>query len=645
MINNNGILLSSYKEEHERLEELKRLNLLNTEPEEQFDRITALATQIFQVPICIISLVTEDEQWFKSCIGLPKILDDSRRIEREIAFCQIVVAEKKPIIIPDTLLDPRLKENRLVKDYKIRFYTGYPLTTESGNVLGTICLIDGVPRAFSDKDLYILKELSHWVMSEITLRSQLTEYKDIQKDLLLKNEQNKWLQTALEKTDTAVTILDIRSSNLPIVYCNQALSNLYKIPLSELLNTSYVKFRNRYNSSEELDELKIRLVQGQPFNVELCNNKNGELFWTRMHISPVFTESSKPLFTAIVENDITKERLVHQSIINKFNEQSTILNSIPDFFYVTTTEGKLVSWNRAFSSFIEAHSEFTREQSIQSFLPEHEMILYYNTVKEVFKKGSADVELTFQNNATTVPIQLSMTLYKDRNDKILGIACVGKDISERVQLRKDVDYAASIQKSFLPAPIHNDLLHIQNFYKPQNFISGDFFDYKWQGHTLTGYVVDLMGHGLATALQLSALQILMSQADEHNYSLAEKLKFFNQSLLPHFKDGFYATALLFSFNFETNTLTYASAGITHFFHNKEAVQVPGYFLGILPDVEFEEHRINFSSNDEFIFCTDGFYDHIFNQTNQKREKLLNSVESVIQETDIDDVTVIVCKIQ
>lgn len=167
---------SSYLErEKRRLTELYKLDLINTPNEESFDRITRLASRIFQVPISLITLLTEDKQWFKSCVGLTGSILEERSTEREAAFCQYVVLDGNPLVIEDTLEDHRFKHNRLVKEHQIRFYAGVPIITKQNNILGSLCIIDVKPRTLSEDELNKLIDLSYWVKTEIELRSDIIE--------------------------------------------------------------------------------------------------------------------------------------------------------------------------------------------------------------------------------------------------------------------------------------------------------------------------------------------------------------------------------------------------------------------------------------------------------------------------------------
>nr|WP_267888757.1 ATP-binding protein [Bacillus weihaiensis] len=159
--------------ERRRLTELYQLDLVETPEEESFDRITNLASRLFQAPIALFTLITDDKQWFKSCVGLTGELENVRSTDRSVAFCHHVVVERQPIVIEDTLLDDRFKHNRLVEEYGFRFYAGAPVMTKKGNVLGSLCLLDYEPRTFTSRDRQILIDLSQWIVTEIELRTDL----------------------------------------------------------------------------------------------------------------------------------------------------------------------------------------------------------------------------------------------------------------------------------------------------------------------------------------------------------------------------------------------------------------------------------------------------------------------------------------
>lgn len=152
-------------DEVQRLRSLIALGVLDTMPEDRFDRITRLACRAFNVPIALVSLVDRDRQWFKSKQGL-----NACETSREISFCGHAVLQEGPLIVEDALLDPRFADNPLVEgEPKIRFYAGHPVHGVDGMRVGTLCLIDHQPRRLSEEDLMLLKDLAEMIDREFSL--------------------------------------------------------------------------------------------------------------------------------------------------------------------------------------------------------------------------------------------------------------------------------------------------------------------------------------------------------------------------------------------------------------------------------------------------------------------------------------------
>ncbi|MGL5453221.1 MAG: sensor domain-containing diguanylate cyclase [Aeromonas sp.] len=146
-----------------RLSTLRRLSVLDSDAEERFDRLTRLARRVFSVPIAMVSLVDEERQWFKSCIGM-----DTTETPRNISFCGHVIMENRTFIVPDALLDPRFADNPLVVgEPGIRFYAGQPLQIAGGYKLGTLCIVDTVPRVMTQEDIGLLEDLAAMVVREL----------------------------------------------------------------------------------------------------------------------------------------------------------------------------------------------------------------------------------------------------------------------------------------------------------------------------------------------------------------------------------------------------------------------------------------------------------------------------------------------
>jgi diguanylate cyclase (GGDEF)-like protein len=153
-------------DEPARLAALQRYEVLDTAPEHNFDRITQLVQAVLAAPICTIALIDSDRQWFKSCIGLR-----SHETGRDIAFCSHTIQHREPLHVTDALLDPRFASNSLVTgDPFIRSYLGVPLSTPDGYNVGSLCVIDTVPRTYTPAQIDILKNFAALVVDELELR-------------------------------------------------------------------------------------------------------------------------------------------------------------------------------------------------------------------------------------------------------------------------------------------------------------------------------------------------------------------------------------------------------------------------------------------------------------------------------------------
>ncbi|WP_414653665.1 AI-2E family transporter [Geminicoccus sp.] len=154
-------------DEDVRLAALNETGLLDTPPEERFDRITRKLAKAFDVPICLVSLVDEHRQFWKSSTGLPPDLASARQAAREMSICSHVVAANEVIVVEDVLRDKRFANNPWLKERGIRFYAGAPLRTDNGSAIGSLCLIDTVPRSISTRDKAVLQLVADEVMVEV----------------------------------------------------------------------------------------------------------------------------------------------------------------------------------------------------------------------------------------------------------------------------------------------------------------------------------------------------------------------------------------------------------------------------------------------------------------------------------------------
>lgn len=173
------------KQEVERLRALKEYNILDTPAEKEYDDITTLAAHICKTPISLVTLVTEERQWFKSKVGT-----DVCELPRSISFCQHTILQNDILEIEDTLEDERFRQNILVTDPPfIRFYAGAQLITTQGYNLGSLCVLDTVPRKLTEVQRRALTTLARQVVANFELRLKTEQLEKEKLQLKAANEK------------------------------------------------------------------------------------------------------------------------------------------------------------------------------------------------------------------------------------------------------------------------------------------------------------------------------------------------------------------------------------------------------------------------------------------------------------------------
>ena len=184
-------------DESARLDTLNQYEILDTAPEEAFDDLTRRAAKVCGTPIALVSLIDPSRQWFKSKVGVTAC-----ETSRDIAFCAHAILQRTILEVPDALADPRFADNPLVTgDPFIRFYAGTPLITPEGHALGTLCVIDRVPRQLTDAQRQGLADLGRQVV-------RLLEHR-VRKTVLKPNVMSpRWLSWSIGGTCLGIALLD-----------------------------------------------------------------------------------------------------------------------------------------------------------------------------------------------------------------------------------------------------------------------------------------------------------------------------------------------------------------------------------------------------------------------------------------------------
>jgi PAS domain S-box-containing protein len=166
-----------------RLAALRSTALLDSLPEPSFDRLTHLAARVLSTPAAIVTLIDEDRQFFKSSLGLPEPWSSRRQTPLTHSFCKTVVATGHPLVVEDARRHPLVCDNLAIADLGVVAYLGTPLTLPDGEVLGSFCVIDNRPRAWTEEDLETLRDLAASVLTEIVLRIDNAERRRVEEAL------------------------------------------------------------------------------------------------------------------------------------------------------------------------------------------------------------------------------------------------------------------------------------------------------------------------------------------------------------------------------------------------------------------------------------------------------------------------------
>lgn len=255
-------------DEEDRLNVLREYQVLDTFPEQDLDDLTFLASQICETPIALVSLVDHARQWFKSKVGL-----DAPETSREVAFCSHAILQNDIFVVPDSLKDERFHDNPLATGGPhVRFYAGAPLQTPSGHRIGTLCVIDHVPRHLSPEQTAALQALARQVISQFELRlaSARAEMAARTKSLFLANMSHE-IRTPMNGIIGMTNLLLSSTSDRMVIERARVIQNC---------GNSLLDIINDVLDFSKLEAGKVEL-ETQPFNLHATVKEVVELLKTR----------------------------------------------------------------------------------------------------------------------------------------------------------------------------------------------------------------------------------------------------------------------------------------------------------------------------------------------------------------------------
>jgi PAS domain S-box-containing protein len=422
--------------ESERMTALCALEVLDTQAEARFDRITRAAQRHFGVPIALVSLVDAKRQWFKSRQGL-----DATETPRDISFCGHAILSEEVLYIPNTAEDARFADNPLVTGGpEIRFYAGAPLHAPSRERIGTLCIVDSRPRTMGPEDIAMLRDLADCVEAELErtlLRDKETQMRSVQ------NRLNAVIDTVVDgivTIDCHGVIHNFNTAAERIFGYAEAevIGSNVNILMPEPYRAEHDGYLHSYLSTGIRKVIGIgREVTGQ--------RRDGSTFPMDLAVSEMEINNER-MFTGIVRDITGRKRLE-----STHRHQETILQSSDDAITSETMNGIISSWNQGAEKMFGYRADEAIGQSLLMLLPNGLEDEESRILEKISRKEKVEHFETVRRCKSGALIDISVTISPiiDDHENIVGISKIARDITARKHTEAALREAAQMVKAIV----------------------------------------------------------------------------------------------------------------------------------------------------------------------------------------------------
>lgn len=401
-------------DEKKRVQALKSYDILDTLSEEEYDRLTRLASLICKAPISLVTLLDGERQWFKSRQGI-----DITETTRDVAFCKFTILDNKIMEVTDATQDERFKDNEFVTgDAHIRFYAGYPLIDPEGYALGALCVLDTEPKHLSDEQLESLELLGQEVMTLITERRQKNDLKNFEKLFQLSND-----------------LIGIAGKDGYLRRINPAFTPLLGWDEQFLLSTSFSELLHPEDVKNVYSELE-RLSSGiSSINFTArVRTKSGQYKTLQYSVTSEAMTDNFYLIARDVSTEKEKEEIINisENRFRSFFENSQGLMCTHDF------QGNFLSVNTAGAALLGYTKEEVLKKSLYDIVPAKFHPETSRYLKEIQEKGGTSGLMQTVHKDGSMRMWMFNNI-KERNldgtEYVIGNSI---DITERFQLSRDL---------------------------------------------------------------------------------------------------------------------------------------------------------------------------------------------------------------
>ncbi len=429
---------------------LCRLQLLDTPPDERFERITRTAQRLFGVPIALVTLVDSNRQWFKSRAGL-----SAAETPRDISFCGHAILEEDAFVIPDALADPRFADNPLVTgDPHLRFYAGMPIHESGGWRVGTLCLIDRVARVFDERDIIALRDLALWAETEINLYS-------LKQATAITREHESRLQAIIEHAGDAIVTIDDKGL---VETFNPAAQRIFGYTPEEIIGQPIMLLAARHYRAGVAHGVEALGRDGLaalgPVNRQIfAERRNGARFPANFVVSEMRINERRA-FTGLVR-DISERRRstdearrLNRQLAETLSLQQAILDSTHYAIIAVDSNGRVSMFNNGAQRMLGYRAdEMLTQDALLALHEPAELAARLARLSEEFgrpirpgaelfiaraREGIRDEsEFTYiRKDGTRLPVMLAISAVWGENRELAGFVGIAHDLSERKRIER-----------------------------------------------------------------------------------------------------------------------------------------------------------------------------------------------------------------
>ncbi len=447
-----------------RLENLRSYGILDTPPGQAFDDLTRLAAYICGTPIALVGFIDLDRQWFKSRIGW-----DVPEVPRDMSFCAHTILQPNVLVVPDTLEDAqRLGTCPLATHVGIRFYAGAPLISAEGYALGTLCVMDSVPRGLTEGQTDWFFKLARQVMTQLESRRRLmsqtcsragsAEMPESKGADEISRESEALYRAVIETTSDAVIVIDEDSK---ILFVNRSTEGIFGYLKDELLGKQLTVLMPDYLRQIHEQSIKRYVQTGKKHlswdGVELPGlHKSGKEICLEISFGECVRDG-KRTFSGICRDITARKRLERQE-----SQLAAIVESSEDAIIGENLDGIIISWNKGAERIHGYRAEEVIGKAVSILVPPEGSNETVQIMERLKHGESLEQYETVRITKSGEHIYLSLTVspIRHENGSIVGASVIGRDITEskRVQeaLRRSQQRLQSIISSAMDAIITVD---------------------------------------------------------------------------------------------------------------------------------------------------------------------------------------------